>query len=324
MGNFYNPEIKEEFLQSKAEDSRSTYSHVFKKSEALEELVEKDLFNFSLNQIGAVMESLELASYSAARTYGRVISSYLNWAFDKGYRKEENELKEIGNIWFDKYATNLKLYLSEDELFEVEEQLVNYQDKVLLRLLFEGVNGFDSSELLNLRYENVNFETGQLLLKDDRHGERSISVSNTAIKYIEKALEEETYYNKNGTATGRRTTSTLEDSPYVIKATVSKARVNPNERAEKHTIYRRLTVISDLFEITFLTAKNLEKSGMIKMGKDLYLEHGKLDKPQLKQIAEHFGMRKTVMNGYEVFNYTVLRQFVHLGNIEELYGDLMS
>lgn len=48
-----------------------------------------------------------------------------------------------------------KLYITYSELEEMENQLVNYQSKAVLRLLFEGVSGLAHSELLSLTKKQV-------------------------------------------------------------------------------------------------------------------------------------------------------------------------
>ncbi|MEC1780045.1 hypothetical protein [Schinkia azotoformans] len=316
--NFFNEETKELFLGNFNEESRNTYSYVFRNSKEMEELIEKDVYDFTINQIGKLLESLKLSTSNAAKTYGRVISSYINWAIENNLKSEPNPLKHIGNEWFEQFVNKIKLFITEKELIDIEEKLVNYQDKVIMRLIFEGVSGYSLSELVNLTKEDIKGNTLRLI--DEKSGERYLEVSDRAIKFIEKAIDETIYYNKNGTSEGRRSTAPLSQNDYVIKMTLLRSDQDSNKKSDKHLIYRRLSTISELFSLEYLTSKSLERSGMIKMGKDLLEKDGKLENEQLAKIAERFAVKKVIINGYETYNYFMLREFINIENIEDLYG----
>ncbi|MEC1697731.1 phage lytic cycle repressor MrpR family protein [Schinkia azotoformans] len=316
--NFFNEETKETFLSNFNEESRNTYSYVFRNSKEMEELIEKDVYDFTINQIGKLLESLKLSTSNAAKTYGRVISSYINWAIENNLKSEPNPLKHIGNEWFEQFVNKIKLFITEKELIDIEEKLVNYQDKVIMRLIFEGVSGYSLSELINLTKEDIKGNTLHLI--DEKSGERYLEVSDRAIAFIEKAIDETIYYNKNGTSEGRRSTAPLSQNDYVIKMTLLRSDQDSNKKSDKHLIYRRLSTISELFGLEYLTSKSLERSGMVKMGKDLLEKDGKLENEQLVKIAERFAVKKVIINGYETYNYFMLREFINIENIEDLYG----
>ncbi|MGG3925654.1 hypothetical protein ABET51_06605 [Metabacillus fastidiosus] len=315
--NIYNYSVKEQFLENFSDETKSIYSSVFRKTNEHEMFVEKDLFQFSLSQLEMLMRRLDFINDNAAKTYGRVISSYLNWSIEVGLRKEENPLKSIGNEWFERFVNKIKLFISEEELINIEEKLVNYQDKVILRLLFEGVGGSMLSELTNLTIHDV--EGNSLYLNDSKHGKRTLSVSDKAIKFIREASKENEYYTKNGNSTGRRTVSALIDSDYIIKSTVNKNAID-NRAVDRHQIYRRLSMIEVVFSLQHFNAKSYQKSGMLKMAKDLYLDEGELKDEQLEKISKRFSVKNVIVNGVERKDYSYLKQFINIENIRDLYN----
>ncbi len=316
-GKFYNKEIKERFLNNYPPDSQSTYAVVFRKSAELEDFAEKDLYDFSISQVEKIIRTMQFTTLNAAKTFGRVISSYFNWAIENELRKEDNPLKNIGNDWFQQFVKEEKHYYSEKELIYIEDHLVNYQDKVIPRLLFEGVNGEMSSELINLRAQDIDENT--LHLKSDDGRERSIQVSDRAISFIEKALKESQYLNKNGEATGKRAVSRLVENDYVLRSTYSKATINTN-RASNYLIYRRLSTIGEIFGLENFKAKNIWRSGIIKMGMDFYNKNHQITEEQYNEIINQFGMKPYSIKNKEVYRLDILEKLI-LDNGKILYGE---
>ncbi|MGN7942012.1 phage lytic cycle repressor MrpR family protein [Metabacillus sp. 22489] len=317
---FYNQQIKVEFLSTYPEPTQHVYSRVFIFSKEIEDIVEKDLYDFSLGQIEKVMTKLNPLTGSSARTYGRVISSYLSWCKNQRYMKGENPLKDIGNDWFSNFVDETKkIFISSNELEDMEQNLVNYQDKVILRLIFEGIGGYQLSEILNLTPNDINEKNNVLRLKDDKYGLRDVEVSDKCIENLYKASEEKVYYMKNGESKGKRSIVDLVHSEFIIKAKKVRTVGLSDGRADRHLIYRSISMISEYFDLPYLTPKNIEKSGMIKMAKDILEKEGKLENEQLATIAEKFNVRKININGYEKYNYATLREFLNETIVNMIY-----
>ena len=67
----------------------------------------------------------------------------MNWACDKGLC-QENLLSRLKTDDFNKYVVNHEEYITEKQLRRYEDLCENYQDAVILRLLFIGVGGLVS------------------------------------------------------------------------------------------------------------------------------------------------------------------------------------
>jgi integrase len=331
MTRFYNQHIKEEYLNEfNNEGTRTVIGHMFTKSKDIEEFYGKDLFDFSDDEIKKVLQATNPLTINTARSNGRYIAGYISWAIEpKGYRTNGNinPIRMKTPDWFEQFIDkSKKLYITEDELEMMNwrgfgGKLVNAQDAVIPFLSFYGVSGHSLSELTNLTKGDIDWDNGILHLKDERHPHRRLKIpenaKETVLNLIKKALSEKEYINKNGQSKGKNPIAKLVENDYVLKTGGS--RVDNVGVADKHLIYRRVSTISNFFSLPYLNIKNMEKSGMIALAKNLYLERGKLENEELAIIAEQFGVRKVNMNGYEIYNYTILREFINADNIKELY-----
>lgn len=323
MSKMYNIDTKEKFLSDYPSSTRDAYKYLFYRSFGTEDILGRDLYTFTTDEIKDVLISAEHTTLNSVRLSHQVIVQYLTWAAKNGYTFSTiNQAKNISVEELRNYIDySRKLHLSEEELEEVESKLVNYQDRALLRSIFEGVNGYQHSELLNLTVEDVRKaknNDNKLELKDDKYGERSLNVSDRCMDILLKAGSETEYHMRNGEAEGKRTKVDLVENEYLIK---SKKTRNVNYgRADRHLVYRAISTISELFELPYLSPKNIEKSGMIKMAKDLLVEEGQLENEQLAKIAKRFNVKQVKVNGYDVYNYSLLREFINLDNIKSLYN----
>jgi site-specific recombinase XerD len=327
MSKMYNKEIKESFLQYLIDEEGYTdetvhvFRFVFYKSCDVEEVLEKDMYDFNISELKQVLLNANKSTMNSVRAFASMMKKYIDWAIHTGLVNSNiNPMDMFTTKDYEECIDkSRKLFISEDELIEIEDRLVNYQDKVILRLLFEGVNGYEVSELINLKKDDVDFENNRLKLYDEKNGERVITVSDRCIKFIEKAITEKTYYAWNAEKESTRGKSEYEyfETDHVIKNLLTG---RTKRLADKTTIYRRMNMIKKLFDVPYLTIKNVWRSGMIKMAVELYKEEGELTNKQLTKIAEHFGLRKISVNGYDIYNYHTMRQFINRDNILDLYG----
>lgn len=322
MNQLYNEDIKKEFLRNyENQQTQNTIKYILYKSYSIEKILNKDLGNFNVNEIGQVVSSTNPLNASVGKTNLRFIQQYLKWYSSKGLRIS-NLLPLDGldvSVWIEQFIPKRKIYFSETEINNLISELVNYQDKAIICLLFEGINGHGVSEVLNLKESDIN---GRILkLNDSKFESREVEVSGFCHDLIIGALAEREYALQNGTLTKGNKELNLVENDYVIRPVDRKTK-NPDAPSDKHTIYRRISVIGELFDLPYLTVKNIERSGMIKYAKDLIEKHGELGYDQLSEVAERFGVRKVSVNGYEMFNSTILREYINEQNIKDLYPEM--
>lgn len=327
MSKMYNEEIKEDFLQYLISDEEYTdetvhvFRFVFYKSYDTEEVLNKDLYDFNMNELKQVLLDANKSTLNSVRSFGSMIKKYIDWAIHNGLVNSNiNPMDMFTTKDYEECMDkNKKLFISEDELIEIEDQLINFQDKVIFRLLFEGVNGYEVSEIIYLTKNDIDYANRQLRLYDKKNGERYIQVSERCLEIIEKAIDETKYYGRNREKLSERGKSEFQylDTDNVIKNTITG---RTSKGADKTTIYRRISMVKDVLGMPYLTVKNVWRSGMIKMAVDLFKQDGELTNEQLAKIAQHFGINKITNNKYEMYNYHAMRQFINRENILELYG----
>ena len=319
----YNEEIKLKFLEEQysSEDSRRILAYIFYNSRRTEEQLGKDLYNFNINDITALLKDLSPRNTNVARSNGSVISAYINWSAENGYRQSnDNPLHGVLPSYYEDFVGERKLYLSKNQIDEIIEEIVNAQDSVILKLLFDGASGTKMSELLNLKKSDINWDTNSLKLTDDKYGDRELVVTDECMKLLNRAIDEKSYYSKNGTVEGKKSEIDLVDNEYVLRnikvGAYGEGKGNPS------LIYRRMDMIQELLDtgLESFTSKSITKSGMIYEGYRLFLEDGEIGSEQLSKVAEKFGVRKIKVGEYEYYNTSILGKFINRENILELYG----
>ncbi|XLG10645.1 Hypothetical protein ACI5QM_02148 [Bacillus subtilis] len=88
---------------------------------------------------------------------------------NKVYEIREQDLKQF----IDK---NKKTLFTDKEVEEFVNYLFNHQDKAMVQAVYEGIDGYEHSELINLTIDDL-LDNNKVRLKDDKHGERIIKVS---------------------------------------------------------------------------------------------------------------------------------------------------
>lgn len=325
----YNEEIKQKFLDTyENEGSKNTIKYLFYNSYENEVPLDKDLYDFDLSEIRLVIFSSNPKSISVARQKSVFISQYISWAIENNLRKTTiNPLQDIRGEWFEQFIDpDIKQYISLNDLHEMESHLINYQDIAVLRLLFEGVYGQASSEIRNLKFEDINQNSGEIRLYDDKKGERKITVSQSTLDILNKAYDQKIYQNNNGETVRQKETELL-DNEYVIRPT-KRGRVIEG-RVSQTVVMKRIKMISELFDMEDMTPKSITRSGMIYMAYKLLKESGKkeLTKDIFEAVGDRFNLTKIhqVSNinnqEYSYHNRTVMSEFINEDNIKKLYPD---
>lgn len=324
MKKMYNEEIKRQFLNEQYENERSrlTAEYIFYYSYLNELPLDKDLYDFSLDEIGKVIANSNPKSLNVATTRGSLISKYISWAIKINYRKSSlNPLQEISESWFEQYVDpNLKQFISKTELDYIVDNLVNYQDKIIPVLLFNGIYGTECSEIRNLRYSDVKeMKDGQIRVYDDENGERWISIGDDVVELLTTAYYENEYKNKNGQSTGRYESSPLIDSEFILRP-LKRGKSTESQRMSQMGIINRIKMIGNYFDLPDLTPKSITRSGMLYKASELIGDKEELSQEDFEIIGEKFSLSKMKSNGYEYYNTSYLRGYINKDNIDKLYG----
>jgi site-specific recombinase XerD len=319
----YNSEIKEKYLSTLPDNTANVFRFAFYRSFDTEDVVGKDLYNFTTDEIKDALINADHSTFNSIKLTMNVFESYIKWASKEGLVYSNIQIADtITNDELKSYIDKTKkIFFSYEEIREMTDHMANAQDSAILICLFEGIGGSGLSELSNLHYYDIDWIKNSVQLKDDKFGKRAIVVSEECLKLIKSAYYQSEYLSNNGEATGKTPRLDIVQSDYIFKNTKTR-NTKTTHGVDKHTFYRRISVASRHYEYKYLTAKNVEKSGMIYHAKELYLKTGKLEKEELALIAEKFGVRKVTMNGYKIYNYSILRQFINSESIKSLYPEV--
>lgn len=318
----FNHKLKEKFITDMINNNNinpqtaKTYMRIFILSSRKEFKLNKDLSDFTFNEIEDVLISFNSNNVNTIQSYGRVISSYLNWC-ESNKIISRNLMSDLKSADFGNYLTNKEKYLTEKELQYIENNCINYQDAVILRLLFEGVSGKSFSEIINLRKTDINEDTNELRLREEigntnSFSERIIKVSDRAMFLIIKAMSEKVYYKKNGEMNHHDNINPyteLVDNNFIIRPSITKTDIG-NKPVNKHVIYRRIKAIADSLGDGNITSKLIQRSGMLFYAKEIIKDNNKISLDNLKVVASKFNFK----------SYHNLKGYITIENIKETYG----
>lgn len=273
----------------------------------------KDLSEFTFEELEQVLHGLNSVSRNAIESYSRILSKYLAWCGD-------NKLSILSPKDFSKYMV-AEDYFTEKQLRRLEDKCENYQDAVILRLLFIGVNGNASSELRNLKATDVDFDKKIIKLYNDSESDqnyRYLDVDDYTLNLIEGAIRQRKYAKKNGRINQTESNNIspytdLVENQYVIRPSITQNE-SFTKPVDKFTVYRRIDVLEEVAEevgIYGLKPKYIQRSGMI------YLAHKLAGNNDV--TLSHI---KTISNPshFNVRSFHNIKSFVTKENIQKTYG----
>lgn len=312
---FYNEYQKNRFLDNYPEETARVYGRIFTRSKESEELLGKDLYDFNIMEIEQLLNHLNPLRSSTSQGNMFVVQAYIRWAIEEDLRSNNiNPLDGLtGKDYYEKFVdATKKLFFTEDELRTIIGDCKNYQDSVILQLIFEGVWGSGYAELLNLKESDIDFENNTLKLENEKGQKRVLTnLSDLCIKLTRGALDEKIYHKKNGypdPMSRGRGFSDLVKNKYVLK-TSNTNNQDDSGKAEKHLIFRRLSSMSEIHGIPYLNGANIRNSGMLKMAKNLYKEFGRLEREEYTLMEEKFNISKG----------KIIKEIINIDNILKYY-----
>jgi integrase len=324
MSKLYNEEIKEQYLlQYDNEQTQKTIRNVFQNTALIEEILDKDLYEFSLEELGKAISNTNPASKNVARSNGRFISSYISWSIEAPHRYRKNTINPLKGVlpeWFDSFVDQTrKIHYSYEEFIDLLEgdTLQNAADKALLFLMWEGIIGEQFNQIKELQYSDINWNDCSIYVKERN---RHIKVDVKCIEYLEKARNENTYFQYNS-STQEFNEKELLNSNFVFK-TIRSPRGLENEPIKTNVIYKRIHTFKELFNTDYLTPNSLKQSGMLYQAFLIHSRDNVLGYDQLAEIGEKYDY-STIMNpssGKPYFNTFLMREFINVENLKDLYN----
>ncbi|PZT57429.1 hypothetical protein [Paenibacillus silvae] len=327
--DFYNEEQKNRYLKDFSAATKSSYSRVFKRAAIMEQNLNKDLYDFNLTEISEFLYMLGATKISSVRHTGSVIKNYIGWAIDQDLRIDNiNPLDAVTSFeWYTQFATdNSSTLFSEEDIGNVVDGCLNFQDKAIVQAVFEGIMGRQNSEIINMKMEHIreiDNEYRITLYDNTRNGQeiREIPISNFLYNILRIANREDKHIKFNGILKTniKSDTNKLMDNDYIIRSILStKVKQGTEEPASIYLVQSRLTKIAEWNNLPQLTVMNIRNSGMLKMARDLYLKHGKLETEEYAEIFTRYNIKKDKFGQWQCGPMKV--EFLNIPTIKSIYN----
>ncbi|WP_437271683.1 phage lytic cycle repressor MrpR family protein [Staphylococcus succinus] len=299
---FYNHFFKEEFLSTVSEKNRYYYRSLFNRSANLEQQLNKDLYNFTDAEVEIFLYSINTSQKNTLVTYLNQAKNYCEYAIEKGGKISNiNVFKSFSYGSLDKYTAKHKMkHLSKNDLEIALKDIVNSNDFALYVALFEGVGGFEYTELSELKIDDVReaynnpVEDGYVieLRSEQKYSKeiktRKLTVTKNLLKYLEQSHAQKTYLLKNGASEFTKNERDIIDGSYVFRNVTTTNR--PDGKIDKQFIYRKIKVLSEATEGEISSISTLINSGVIYYMYLLADEDNKINVKDLKYVTDRFGL----------------------------------
>lgn len=278
----YNQSIKEEYLVSKSKSIQYILSNIFVKSEIYEETKEKDICNFTENEILEFLTGFASISLNTIASYTSLLRSYTQWCCDNNingnYINHFNmiTLKMMNNC-INKIVENEKI-ISFEELHKVMKDIVNVCDKALIYSIFYGICGKDCVELTEIRSNDIDMNNQKIKLST----EREICIPIDLCYMLRYSCDT---YDYILTSSGRLDSLSLDindKSPFKRR---SNARYSTQDKARLRIISRLIKLREDTGCIA-LTIDRLKNSGIIYHIKKAMKNNTELNKENIYKSRE--------------------------------------
>lgn len=196
----FNEKTKKRFLNAVdlSQFPKSFWNNVFKKSEILEEQYNKDLYNFSKEQILIWYKLLDSKSLEYLSVINYNIIKYAQWALQESLIVDgmnhfveitDDEISECVN----KYGLNNSI-ITKEELDNILFKIPSSRDKFILLALFEGIKGINLDDIVNMKLDDINRSDNTVNLESGKKKK----ISNQLIQYAIESADEKCYDSISG------------------------------------------------------------------------------------------------------------------------------
>lgn len=233
-----------EYLKSKVVAKTSLYA-VFRKTEPFEEKLNKDVSQFTREEILDMFAQFRAKSVNSLLNYAIILKHYSR------LMRGENEYESITKAdVVDLIDKSGNILLSREELDDVEAQLLNWSDKAIVELLFNGIAGKNMEDIYSVSEECVQ---GNILCVNGKE----FPLTDRLRELLPKAFAEEEIMSYG---------NTMKIVEVNGKGRIYKERPNARgidtEDSRFRWVYRRIQLFRNYLDLPGLTMKNIQSSGL--------------------------------------------------------------
>ncbi|WP_024622451.1 hypothetical protein [Metaclostridioides mangenotii] len=184
------------------------------------------------------------------------------------FRKLMKELDidvEFNSIKSGDVVAKLYEYPNRNELLEICDLLINYQDRFILYAVFCGFTDIDMKNLIELKITDIDFDNKTVKVNDE-----NIIVDDIFLDLAEKTINQVVYY-KNVQEDNPGTNEYYEfnmDSKFVLKPKPTNQNDGGFNSMSLPTLRQRFNILNDQLTEWYLTPRNLRISGFMQKMND--------------------------------------------------------
>lgn len=296
-----NPDIKQEFLDSKRTSTAKSSTFVLKLMDEYEQLAKKNIYDMSYAEIKElIVIQFKNSSVGAITKNISILRQYIDFCISKNLVNHmENRLATFTRSELKEFVSKQAIvykYTSPEELKEYQNMLYNDQDKLLLELPYVGIRGRTVEEgtleeIINLQIseKSKDFKTNMLKLEKNNGNVRYIKVSDNTMQLILSTYQDQYYTGNNGVESvdvrgGTRRSIINTSGNYAFRVPGK----DKNELFSPILINSRMGRIQKWIGNRFITIHSLYMSGMITMAKDIFAQNGELTADDYISICERY------------------------------------
>lgn len=277
---WYDVEVKNRYLESVTESQRTYTFFLMRKMSEHEKMVGEPLYDQNTQNIESFLFSLApLTTETSYKGIGYVIR-YMRFAVEIGVKRSNIILIENSPEYANKFVPqNALKYITFDQLESIIDNCENLQDKVIFKLLFEGLKGENLSELRELKpsevYEKqIDGQTQYFIdINSSTKNNRTIRISENLYHLCHNAAHQEAYILNNGReleeiiASRRGDTQELVENGYVLKRSkIGRSAQDENKSISYHGLYLRVKKIVTYREFEGIDPDYLKFSSLYQSG----------------------------------------------------------
>lgn len=265
----YNEERKLQYLKesvNRYESIEYTVTTYFKATENMETILDKDISQFTLNEIISLYKSFCTPSEWYIRTINSQLSQYTTWCQKQNILTDnQNHFAEIDtNLIYQCLNTTLieMQYITREQLYNIVNsgQINNISDCFLLLSCFEGICGKEYTDILNIRPKDIKGNMVTL------HSGKTLEVDSKFVSVALQSAGQYTFYL--GLLGDKERQFDLSDD-----RCFKRYRRDITAENEVFVVIKRFNKLKQLFNSPALSSKALMESGRIDFIKKLMKKH---------------------------------------------------
>ena len=307
---WFNEEIKQQFIDTLdlTQYPNRYWDNLFNALAPHEELLEKDLYNFTKKQIVTTYKMLNYVSYETLMVAHINLKKYILWALSQNLVLDgQDHFEEISNTELFGCVNQLQLQQSivtREDVVSSVRRLENYQDRFIILGLFEGIKGDKFSDLTMAKMSDI--DQSNLTMK--LNSGRAISISPDLLNMAENASVQTSYYVTGKDSITREQKIYGDGIIKVLQYRYDRGFTQANERQVYHVLMKS---IDDFGWSGRVSTTSLHTSGMIHMVNQLAEEYGVTGEEALynieilQRVKQQYGfnqaLRKRFIMKYKVF-----------------------